>query len=240
MAFAPRVPAETWAAIRAQREAGDSFHTLAKRHGVAVNGIHKRAKAEGWKSPPTKKPAPPKRPKKTVDTTVNAKGGQPKVDVEVVHRQSTTPGRLPPALLPTMWRAGESGNPGGLPKTVHNARRNARALTEDAVERARQMMMSEHPAVAAQGIAFILTWGMPKPKHEEPEKPKLPALDFRSMTPAELDVADAMLKSMEQLQAMQAARLSAEAKAAAPEIIPPGELSEPEQRHQAEGEDDSR
>lgn len=44
----PRLSRETWADIRAEREAGASFDTLAQRYGVSKTAIIKRAKAEGW------------------------------------------------------------------------------------------------------------------------------------------------------------------------------------------------
>lgn len=44
----PRLSADKWEQIRAEREAGASFGELAKRYSVSVGAIHKRAKAEGW------------------------------------------------------------------------------------------------------------------------------------------------------------------------------------------------
>lgn len=44
----PRLTADQWETIRAEREAGESFPELAKRHGVSHQAIQKRAKAEGW------------------------------------------------------------------------------------------------------------------------------------------------------------------------------------------------
>jgi hypothetical protein len=44
----PRLSRETWADIRAEREAGESFDALAKRFGVSKTAIIKRSKLEGW------------------------------------------------------------------------------------------------------------------------------------------------------------------------------------------------
>lgn len=44
----PRLSADQWEQIRAEREAGATFAELAERHSVSVGAIHKRAKAEGW------------------------------------------------------------------------------------------------------------------------------------------------------------------------------------------------
>ncbi len=44
----PRLPLEKWAEIRARRETGASFGTLAREFGVSKTAIMKRAKAEGW------------------------------------------------------------------------------------------------------------------------------------------------------------------------------------------------
>lgn len=44
----PRLSADQWAAIRAEREAGASFPELAEKYGVSHQAIQKRAKAEGW------------------------------------------------------------------------------------------------------------------------------------------------------------------------------------------------
>jgi hypothetical protein len=44
----PRLSRETWADVRAEREAGASFPELAAKYGVSHQAIQKRAKAEGW------------------------------------------------------------------------------------------------------------------------------------------------------------------------------------------------
>jgi hypothetical protein len=44
----PRLSRETWADIRAEREAGASFGDLATKYGVDKAAIHRRAKAEKW------------------------------------------------------------------------------------------------------------------------------------------------------------------------------------------------
>lgn len=44
----PRLTADTWETVRAEREAGTSFPELAARFGVSHQAIQKRAKAEGW------------------------------------------------------------------------------------------------------------------------------------------------------------------------------------------------
>ena len=44
----PRLSADIWETIRAEREAGASFADLAAKHGVTYQAIQKRAKAEGW------------------------------------------------------------------------------------------------------------------------------------------------------------------------------------------------
>lgn len=44
----PRLSADQWETIRAEREAGASFPELAAKHGVSHQAIQKRAKAEGW------------------------------------------------------------------------------------------------------------------------------------------------------------------------------------------------
>lgn len=44
----PRLSKETWADIRAEREAGASFGELAEKYGVDKAAIVRRAKAEGW------------------------------------------------------------------------------------------------------------------------------------------------------------------------------------------------
>lgn len=44
----PRLAAEQWAEIRARREAGESFPSLANAFGVSHQAIQKRALKEGW------------------------------------------------------------------------------------------------------------------------------------------------------------------------------------------------
>jgi gas vesicle protein len=44
----PRLSRETWADIRAEREAGASFGELAAKYGVDKAAIFRRSKAEGW------------------------------------------------------------------------------------------------------------------------------------------------------------------------------------------------
>lgn len=44
----PRMTAEQWETIRAEREAGSSFPELAARFGLSHQAIQKRAKAEAW------------------------------------------------------------------------------------------------------------------------------------------------------------------------------------------------
>jgi hypothetical protein len=44
----PRLSKETWADIRAEREAGASFGELAAKYGVDKSAIYRRARAEGW------------------------------------------------------------------------------------------------------------------------------------------------------------------------------------------------
>jgi hypothetical protein len=44
----PRLTADQWETIRAEREAGASFGDLAQRHGIDKAGIVRRAKAEEW------------------------------------------------------------------------------------------------------------------------------------------------------------------------------------------------
>ena len=44
----PRLTADVWATVRAEREAGFSFPELAAKFGVSHQAIQKRAKAEGW------------------------------------------------------------------------------------------------------------------------------------------------------------------------------------------------
>jgi hypothetical protein len=44
----PRLSRDTWAQIRAEREAGLSFGLLASRYGISKTAIIQRAKAEGW------------------------------------------------------------------------------------------------------------------------------------------------------------------------------------------------
>ncbi len=44
----PRLTADQWETVRAEREAGASFPELAARWGVSHQAIQKRAKAEGW------------------------------------------------------------------------------------------------------------------------------------------------------------------------------------------------
>jgi hypothetical protein len=44
----PRLTKETWADVRAEREAGASFGELASKYGVDKAAIVRRAKAEGW------------------------------------------------------------------------------------------------------------------------------------------------------------------------------------------------
>jgi hypothetical protein len=44
----PRLSKETWADIRAEREAGATFPELAAKYGVSHQAIQKRAKAGGW------------------------------------------------------------------------------------------------------------------------------------------------------------------------------------------------
>lgn len=44
----PRLTAEQWAEVRARREAGESFPSLANAFGISHQAIQKRAKDEGW------------------------------------------------------------------------------------------------------------------------------------------------------------------------------------------------
>lgn len=44
----PRLTADTWETVRAEREAGGTFDSLASRFGVSKTAIVKRANREGW------------------------------------------------------------------------------------------------------------------------------------------------------------------------------------------------
>lgn len=44
----PRLTADVWETVRAEREAGSSFPELAQKFGVSHQAIQKRAKAEEW------------------------------------------------------------------------------------------------------------------------------------------------------------------------------------------------
>jgi hypothetical protein len=44
----PRLTADQWETVRAEREAGASFPALAAKWGVSHQAIQKRAKSEGW------------------------------------------------------------------------------------------------------------------------------------------------------------------------------------------------
>lgn len=44
----PRLTADQWESVRAEREAGASFPELAAKYGVSHQAIQKRAKAENW------------------------------------------------------------------------------------------------------------------------------------------------------------------------------------------------
>lgn len=44
----PRLTADQWETIRAEREAGATFRELEDKHGVSHQAIQKRAKDEGW------------------------------------------------------------------------------------------------------------------------------------------------------------------------------------------------
>lgn len=44
----PRLTADTWETVRAEREAGATFRALAAQYGVSDAAIVKRSQAEGW------------------------------------------------------------------------------------------------------------------------------------------------------------------------------------------------
>ena len=44
----PRLTADQWESIRAEREAGASFRELAEKYGVSHQAVQKRANNEGW------------------------------------------------------------------------------------------------------------------------------------------------------------------------------------------------
>lgn len=44
----PRLSRDQWESVRAEREAGTTFAELAKRYGVSVGAIHRRAQIEAW------------------------------------------------------------------------------------------------------------------------------------------------------------------------------------------------
>jgi hypothetical protein len=44
----PRLSADQWESVRAEREAGASFPELAARHGVSHQAIQQQAKKQGW------------------------------------------------------------------------------------------------------------------------------------------------------------------------------------------------
>lgn len=44
----PKLNPDQWEEVRASRETGASFGSLARRFGISRQGIAKRAKAEGW------------------------------------------------------------------------------------------------------------------------------------------------------------------------------------------------
>lgn len=44
----PRLTADQWETVRAEREAGTSFPGLAKKFGISHQAIQKRAKDQGW------------------------------------------------------------------------------------------------------------------------------------------------------------------------------------------------
>ena len=43
-----RLTADTWESVRAEREAGSTFDSLAAKYGVSKTAIIKRSKSEGW------------------------------------------------------------------------------------------------------------------------------------------------------------------------------------------------
>lgn len=231
--FVAKVSPEKWEEIKADRLAGMSYGDLSAKHNLAKSAIFGKAKQQKW----DKTPAKERKALNARRTGTRTNGTQDGQNEQENGDQVVLPSARIPKTALVPWLPGASPNPGGLSKPSIEGRRMARAAVPEAVQRAVDMMRSCHPGVASQGVHYILTWGLPKPSKDEVDTVRMPALDFRSMSPAELDIADAMLRSMEQLQALTAARVAAEAKAAPAEIIPPGAMSERELREQAE--DDS-
>ena len=214
MAARPRHTPETWATVRAQREAGDSLEALAKRHGIALSSIHERARAEGWTVPPRRKPVPPPRKPKPPQTEApkpkdEAEAAKPKVAGPPPGDTSprtaiVRPARTLPPIAQWQWKPGQSGNPAGVPAESARAKRMYQRLTVLAAQRAEQMLMSGDPQMVA--IAMREVNGVGLPKKDPPPAKAPPPLDFSTMTLEQMDALDVALTALAEAQRLEEVR----------------------------------
>ncbi len=203
----PRHTPETWAAVRAEVEAGDTIPAAAARHGLHPASVYERAGKEKWyrrkhvpTPPPPRESTHPQNPKPEARSKPEARTPKPEEPREAVTSRRSRPNL--PRLIP--WAPGRSGNPAGVPRTAVEAKRLCQRLVPDAVLRAHQMMMCDDPQVAAVGTKFILDHGMPK-KDPPPVKAP-PPLDFSTMTLEQMDALDVALTALAEAQRLEEVR----------------------------------
>jgi hypothetical protein len=126
------------------------------------------------------------------------------VDVVNVNAGLTMDSRrtLPEAMRPTMWRQGQSGNPGGVSNEFKECQAFCREKSRESAEaiaRIADSTTDERLAFMAHQWIYERAWGKPKdfnPK-DEPD-PNKPRFDPRLLSPQQLEVVQYALRLMVQ------------------------------------------
>lgn len=78
----------------------------------------------------------------------------------------------PPQLVPHLWKPGQSGNPGGMPKGMAEVKMLARSMSAEALEKMYELMRtSSDDRVQLAAAKEIMDRGLGKPREEESQAP---------------------------------------------------------------------
>lgn len=109
--------------------------------------------------------------------------------------------QLHPAMLPQMWKPGQSGNPSGFSKLQGEIMRMARSASPRAITRLTELMESQDERVASVACNSLLerAWGKPKEMDPRDEHPNgVPTFNPRAVTPEQLEIIKQAIRLMQQ------------------------------------------